>query len=142
MANCHKIPSEKFNRYLLKVDDIVNLYKPLINSLKEKYNDLEIIFTVSPIRHWKDGAVMNQVSKSTLVLAVHELVSQFDHVGYFPAYEIFMDELRDYRFYGADMLHPSDFAIDYIWSVFSDTYIDKEAMPMMDEIEKIHGQNP
>jgi hypothetical protein len=137
VANCHKIPSEKFRRFLLKTNQVVDLFSEMIQKLKEVNPSLHIVFTISPIRHWKDGAVKNQVSKSVLVLAVHELVEKFENVSYFPAYEIFMDELRDYRFYAEDMLHPSRFAIEYIWSAFVQAYIGADDLPLMKEIEKI-----
>lgn len=137
VANCHKIPSEKFKRHLLKSGEIVQLYEELINRLNVINPSLKVVFTVSPIRHWKDGAVNNQVSKSVLILAVHHLIEKYKNVSYFPAYEIFMDELRDYRFYANDMLHPSSFAIDYVWSRFAETYIDEESISLMKEVEKI-----
>jgi predicted DNA binding protein len=98
---------------------------------------MKIIFSVSPIRHWKDGAHENNVSKSTLLLAIDELQKQFKRVEYFPAYEIQMDELRDYRFYASDMLHPSDVAVDYIWSRFSETYFDERTTRMKKEFEQL-----
>ena len=138
VANCHKLPANEFNRYLLSVDDIIQNYDQLISRLKELNPDLKLVFTVSPIRHWKDGAVNNQVSKSTLILAIHKLTEKYPDVEYFPAYEIFMDELRDYRFYGNDMLHPSETAVEYTWKIFSDTYIDNASKLLMKEIRKIN----
>lgn len=137
VANCHKIPSEKFRRFLLNPDEIVNLYSELLERLKNINPGIEVIFTVSPIRHMKDGAVNNQVSKSVLILAVHQLVEKFDNVSYFPAYEIFMDELRDYRYYASDMVHPSDFSIEYVWSGFAESFIHPDAFPLMKEVEKV-----
>ena len=107
VSNCHKLPANHFNRRRLTVDEIVANYSNLINTLTAKLPDLKLIFSVSPIRHWKDGAHENNVSKSTLLLAVDKLEREFNSVHYFPAYEIQMDELRDYRFYAADMVHPS-----------------------------------
>ena len=107
--------------------------------LRNSYPGLKFIFTVSPIRHWKDGAHENTVSKSTLHLAVDALEKQFDFVHYFPAYEIMMDELRDYRFYASDMLHPSDVAVDYIWQRFGDTYFSSETLNLKKELERLRA---
>ena len=120
VANCHKLPDKLFERELLSVRQIVTEWKELLLSLWEQNPELRILFTISPIRHWKDGAHGNQISKATLLLAVHELEQTFpEHIAYFPAYEIMMDELRDYRFYADDMLHPSEQAVEYIWETFA-----------------------
>ena len=137
VANCHKLPASEFERYLVDYHNIVNEYIELYKSLKEFNPGLEIIFTVSPIRHWKDGAEMNQVSKSTLLLAIYELRKLIPGIDYFPAYEILMDELRDYRFYANDMLHLSEVAIDYIWDKFIVTYIEEKSMAIINEIIKL-----
>ena len=107
VSNCHKIPSQEFERSRLSVEDIVKEYLVLIGRLREINPGLRILFTVSPIRHWKDGAHGNQLSKATLLLAIDRLREELQHVYYFPAYEIVLDELRDYRFYADDMLHMS-----------------------------------
>ena len=104
VSNCHKIPSREFERSRLSVEDIVREYLVLIERLREINPGLRILFTVSPIRHWKDGAHGNQLSKATLLLAIDRLREEIQHVYYFPAYEIVLDELRDYRFYAEDML--------------------------------------
>lgn len=137
VSNCHKLPHGRFNHMLLGVDEIVNLFIPLINRLKSFNSRLRIVFTVSPVRHWKDGATGNQVSKSTLILAVSKLVEVFDNVGYFPAYEIVMDDLRDYRFYEKDMLHINDQGVDYIWERFVKSFIDADAQSLMKDVAKI-----
>lgn len=137
VSNCHKIPSKEFERYKLCVEDIYVEWANLINRLNELNPEIKIIFTVSPVRHWKDGAIQNQLSKSTLILAIHQLKKLFENVEYFPAYEIMMDDLRDYRFYADDMLHPSKVAVDYIWEQFSETYFDKETKLAIKEINKI-----
>jgi hypothetical protein len=121
----------------LTVDEIVADYSKLILKLSELIPDLKIIFSVSPIRHWKDGAHENNVSKSTLLLAIDELQKQFKQVEYFPAYEIQLDELRDYRFYASDMLHPSDVAVDYIWKRFSETYFSENTSNMKKQFEQL-----
>lgn len=137
VSNCHKQPAKDFNRYRLHIDEIVSLYKELIVSLSIFNPDLKIVFTVSPIRHWKDGANGNQLSKATLLLAIEQLVELFDHVSYFPSYEIVMDELRDYRFYAEDMLHTNSTSVNYIWTRFVDTYIDNSTREVMKKVEKI-----
>lgn len=137
VSNCHKIPAKEFERIKLEPEDIFVEWSNLISRLLELNPKLKIIFTVSPVRHWKDGAVQNQLSKSTLSIAIHQLVEEFLDVGYFPAYEIMMDDLRDYRFYTDDMLHPSKVAIDYIWDQFAKTYFGKETTDVIKEINKI-----
>jgi len=135
VSNCHKLPSELFKRRRLTVKEIVVDYTTLISRLQILLPNLKIIFSVSPIRHWKDGAHENTLSKSTLLLAIDALQKEFENVQYFSAYEIQMDELRDYRFYAPDMLHPSDVAVDYIWSRFADTYFDAVTTDMKKELE-------
>ena len=137
VSNCHKLPAKDFHRYRLEVDEIVNYYKELIISLSVFNPNLKIVFTVSPIRHWKDGAHGNQLSKSTLLLAIDQLVQLFEQVSYFPSYEIVMDELRDYRFYSEDMLHMNSTAVNYIWDRFVDTYMEKSVLDVMKKVEKI-----
>ena len=128
VANCHKLPANRFVRRRLTVDEIVNVWQPIIASMPDKH----WIFTVSPIRHVKDGLHENQVSKAILLQAVDRLISmslsynlstETLHCSYFPSYEIMLDELRDYRFYAEDMVHPSQVAVDYIWQRFVDTYM-------------------
>ncbi|MBN2613877.1 MAG: GSCFA domain-containing protein [Bacteroidales bacterium] len=137
VANCHKIPAREFHRYMLSPEQITIEYATLLKRLQGHNPHLKVIFTVSPIRHWKDGAVNNQLSKSVLHLAIQQLIDNFDFVSYFPAYEIFMDELRDYRFYAKDMLHPSEAAIDYTWQRFTDTYFTARTVADMKNIEKL-----
>ena len=137
VSNCHKLPEKNFIRKRLSVNEIAEDWRKLINLLQQYNPKIKIIFTVSPIRHWKDGAHENQLSKSTLLLAVDELVKRYSHCYYFPAYEIVMDELRDYRFYANDMLHPSDLAIDYIWEKFSLAFFEKKTLALIDEWAKI-----
>jgi hypothetical protein len=130
--NCHKFPAARFQQALLTVDEMVNALWPLIEQSGSRW-----IFTVSPIRHWKDGAHDNQLSKAALLLAVDKLQQLTEKVSYFPAYELLMDELRDYRFYAEDMLHPSPQAARYIWERFSEAALSEEAKKMMREAEKI-----
>ena len=135
VSNCHKLPSSHFNREILSVDEIVCLLSPIV----ERYPEKEWIFTVSPIRHWKDGADGNQRSKARLLLAVEKLCAKFGNVHYFPAYELMMDELRDYRFYADDMIHPSSLAVDYIWRGFAEFAIDGGAAPRMKKVATLNS---
>ena len=125
VANCHKLPASHFERELLTVEQIVEEWSVLLDQLFAINASLKVIFTVSPIRHWQDGAHYNQISKSILLLAEHTLTEKYaGRTYYFPAYELMMDELRDYRFYAEDLLHPSQVAVDYIWERFCDVYMD------------------
>ncbi|GAA6257974.1 GSCFA domain-containing protein [Bacteroides sp. f07] len=138
VANCHKLPENNFNRRLLLVDEIVDEYTSLITGLAARNPNMKILFTVSPIRHIRDGMHANQLSKSTLLLAIDRLQQLFpQHVFYFPSYEIVLDELRDYRFYADDMLHPSPLAIRYLWERFSETFFSAETKQIMKEVEDI-----
>lgn len=138
VANCHKLPEKMFDRSMLSVAEIVAEWKELLTALWEQMPDLKVLFTVSPIRHWKDGAHGNQLSKATLLLAVEELRAAWpEQIAYFPAYEIMMDELRDYRFYATDMLHPSELAIDYIWQRFAENYLSDETKGILKEWAEI-----
>ncbi|MCD7851742.1 MAG: GSCFA domain-containing protein [Parabacteroides sp.] len=138
VSNCHKLPEKMFDRQMLSVDEITAEWKSLLLSLWEQNPELKILFTVSPIRHWKDGAHGNQLSKATLLLAVEQLQKEFPgQTAYFPAYEIMMDELRDYRFYADDMLHPSLQAIEYIWERFTETMLSREAQAILKEWKDI-----
>jgi len=137
VSNCHKVPAGEFQTQLLRVGDIVRLYTRLFQELWHLNPDLNIVLTISPVRYWKDGPNGNQISKATLLLAVSEMVKKFDRISYFPAYEIFMDDLRDYRFYDQDMLHPGKSGIDYIWDKFSGCYYSNETSGVVARIEKI-----
>jgi hypothetical protein len=137
VSNCHKIPSSEFTYELLTVGEISDLWGEQLDKLHAIFPRLKVIFTISPVRHWKDGAHGNQVSKSVLFLAVEELLGHPSKPGYFPAYELVMDDLRDYRFYDDDMLHPSSSAVSYIWEKFSECYFDKKTMELWNEVVKI-----
>ena len=137
VSNCHKLPADNFNRRLLSVEEITDTYIPFLKSLFDEFTGKRLIFTVSPVRHWKDGAVENQRSKSILLLAVHKLVEEFDQVSYFPAYELMMDDLRDYRFYADDMLHIGPVGANYIWEKFQKALIDEESLSLIPVVEKI-----
>lgn len=137
VSNCHKLPAAEFQNQLLRIGDIVRLYTRIFQDIWHINPDLNIVLTVSPVRYWKDGPNGNQISKSTLLLAMSELVKDFEKASYFPAYEIFMDDLRDYRFYDQDMLHPGQAGIDYVWDKFSKCYLDEETRSIMAKVEKI-----
>jgi hypothetical protein len=137
VSNCHKLPSSKFTRELLTVGQITSEWNDILNRLHSFNPDLRVIFTVSPVRHMKDGAHGNQISKSILFLAVEKLLMHSIVSGYFPAYELVMDDLRDYRYYADDMLHPSQTAIDYIWNAFSGCYFDHATMDLWTEVKAI-----
>jgi len=137
VSNCHKIPADQFERRMLSPGEITRMFVELMNELSAFNPRLKVVFTVSPVRHWKDGAVGNQVSKATLLLAIHNLRENFPETGYFPAYEIVMDDLRDYRFYAEDMIHLNRTANEYIWRLFKHSFIEKESQEIISRIEKI-----
>jgi hypothetical protein len=137
VSNCHKIPASDFTNEILTVDEITVLWANQLDKLKSLFPDLQIVFTISPVRHWKDGAHGNQVSKSVLFLAVEKLLEHSAKPAYFPAYELVMDDLRDYRFYEDDMLHPSTIATDYIWDAFCSCYFDNATINLWHEVAKI-----
>lgn len=136
VANCHKLPERLFERRRLSVSEIVAEWSELLDKLFTLNPNLRILFTVSPIRHIKDTLPGNQLSKATLLLAIDELTHYSDRIHYFPAYELMIDDLRDYRFYASDMLHPSEVAIDYIRSKFADTYFSDATKQLFSECEK------
>lgn len=136
VANCHKVPQKQFAKELLSVEAIGESLGNIISLIKSLNTGAAILFTVSPVRHIKDGFVENQWSKSNLISALHEVLGK-SVASYFPSYEIMMDELRDYRFYAEDMLHPSQTAVDYIWERFADSWISEAALPVMDEVNTI-----
>lgn len=144
VANCHKVPQKQFTKELLSVDDITKSLETIINQVKSINSKATLIFTVSPVRHIKDGFMENTQSKAHLISAIHAINRQpltTNHQPptnyYFPSYEIMMDELRDYRFYAEDMLHPNQTAINYIWEKFQDVWISTEAFKTMDIVDTI-----
>jgi hypothetical protein len=136
VANCHKIPQKKFIKKLLTVHEITQSLKNSITAIKSINSKASVTFTVSPVRHLKDGFVENQRSKAHLIAAVHEVL-YIPNVSYFSSYEIMMDELRDYRFYAQDMLHPNKTAINYIWEKFVETCFADESLVTMKQVETI-----
>jgi hypothetical protein len=139
VANCHKAPSHYFDRRRLSVAEIVATFTPILEKLPTQVIDLQVIITISPIRHLRDGLIENNLSKATLRLAADELAQKFPNVSYFPAYELIMDDLRDYRFFEPDMMHPTAQAIDYVWDFFSDTYFSEDTKTVVREVEKINA---
>lgn len=138
VGNCHKIPAKQFARERLTVEEITLEWSNLIKRALASNIKLKILFTVSPIRHFKDGAHENQLSKSILHLSIDSLMQQFpSNAFYFPAYEIMMDQLRDYRFYTDDMLHPSQLAQGYIWKRFAEAYFSEETQSIITEWQRI-----
>lgn len=137
VSNCHKMPAPHFTRRLLTLEEIVSGFNHLHASVKAIRPGIKFILTVSPVRHIKDTITANSVSKATLRMACHELVEQFDDVDYFPSFELMMDDLRDYRFYKADMLHPTEVAENYIWEKFSQRYFDPETVLFLQQWQKI-----
>ncbi|MBZ4041335.1 GSCFA domain-containing protein [Flavobacterium hibisci] len=138
VANCHKVPQKQFTKELLDIEIIKKSIQSTIELIQNLNPDINFIFTVSPVRHIKDGFVENQLSKSHLFSALHKTIShQPSAISYFPSYEIMMDELRDYRFYTEDMLHPNQIAIDYIWKLFSESYISETSFSIMKEVDEI-----
>ena len=139
VANCHKVPAREFSRYRLTVTQSVACLREVLEEVWNINPGIRVIFTVSPVRHTRDGAVENQLSKAVLLLACDALVTGFgkERCFYFPAYEIMMDELRDYRFYAADMIHPSPVAVDFIWDKFKTTLFGKADLELSREITQV-----
>ena len=137
VSNCHKIPQIEFERFRLTTEETIDYLQKIVTQIKKINESLKIIFTVSPVRHWKDGAVDNQLSKSILLLAVTEVVNKNKKCEYFPSYEIMMDDLRDYRFYNEDLIHPNKIATDYIWEKFSESHFSKKCFIVMKDVKKI-----
>jgi hypothetical protein len=137
VANCHKVPQKKFLKEILSVDEITESLENVISLIKSINNQITITFTVSPVRHLKDGFIQNQQSKSHLLTAIHQITEPKNRLHYFPSYEIVMDELRDYRFYAEDMVHPNKTAIDYIWEKFVGSWVSENALETIKEIDTI-----
>jgi hypothetical protein len=141
VANCHKVPQKEFSKEILSVETIEDSIKNTMDLIHKINPNVNFIFTVSPVRHLKDGVVENQQSKAHLITAIHKVLESeiwnLQPAIYFPSYEIMMDELRDYRFYAEDMLHPNQVAINYIWERFSETAISEESQWIMEEVSSI-----
>jgi len=135
VSNCHKLPAKQFEKVLLKKEDIVRDYLLLINELQAINPTLQIIFTVSPVRYIRDGVIENNLSKAILIQSVHEIVSQCSNCFYFPAYEMVIDELRDYRFFKQDFVHPNELAIMYVWERLT-SWMDKNTIIYLKDIQE------
>ena len=137
VSNCHKAPADYFEKKLITTEETIAALSATINSLREFNPDVKIIFTVSPVRHVKDGLVENNRSKARLIEAVHSITEKFEDIFYFPAYELIIDVLRDYRFYKTDLVHPSDAAVDFVFENFCNALLDEPGKKMLEEISKV-----
>ncbi|MCV2486539.1 GSCFA domain-containing protein [Flavobacterium sp. SH_e] len=141
VANCHKVPQKQFSKELLSAEVIQKSIQNTVSTIQTLNPNINFIFTISPVRHIKDGFIENQLSKSHLFTALHQVLkthnSKLITHNYFPSYEIMMDELRDYRFYNEDMLHPNQIAIDYIWKLFSENNVSENSISVMKEVDEI-----
>lgn len=133
VSNCHKVPQKEFSKKLLSIEQIKDSLENSVEAIRTINKNTQVVFTVSPVRHLKDGFIENQRSKSHLIAAAH----QIKEASYFPSYEIMMDELRDYRFYNEDMVHPSQLAIDYIWKKFKEVWLSPKTYPIMEKVDAI-----
>ena len=139
VANCHKVPQHEFERKMAPVSEMVRTLDEMLTALHTFNPDMNIILTVSPIRHIADGLDVNSLSKASLRVAIQEVMARHrDYCDYFPSYEIMLDDLRDYRFYSNDMVHPSDVAVEYIWQAFQATYLDDHSALAVARCERIH----
>ncbi len=137
VANCHKVPGKSFNRRLLTSDEIRQQFNEVHREIKKVNANIKWLFTVSPVRHVRDGLIENNISKSILIQSIYDITSDYDNCFYFPSYEIVIDELRDYRFYEDDFIHPNKLALDFIWEKFSAAMFSKETNQFVKEWTKI-----
>lgn len=137
VANCHRAPAQWFNKHLLEIEEIISALDDCIKQLLQFNSKLQFIFTVSPVRHIRDGVVENNRSKARLIESVHHLVNKYEQAYYFPAYEIVIDVLRDYRFYDVDLVHPNYMATEFVLEKFSESCIDEESQQMAEEIKSL-----
>lgn len=137
--NCHKIPAKEFDKKLLTLSEINGALEKIMVALNQFVPKLKVVFTLSPVRHWRHGAVENTQSKSLLHSAIQDIVSRSKSAHYFPSFEIMMDDLRDYRFYADDMLHPSAKAVEYIWEKFGDGFFSTETKKAIDLVNKVRA---
>ena len=137
VANCHKLPNTLFRKKLLSIDQIRSAMINSITLIQDANPSASILLTVSPVRHLKDGLIENSRSKSHLLTAIHQVVEELVGLSYFPSYEIMFDELRDYRFYNSDMIHPNETAIEYIWDKFRSVWLDPNTRGTMKDVDKI-----
>ncbi len=132
VANCHKEPNSRFNKRMLSVNEVVEVGREFLKSANRP-----VVFTISPVRHLRDGFIENQRSKSVLHLAIQQWEEEFEQVHYFPAYELVLDDLRDYRFFKDDMLHPNELAVNYVWQFLQQTMMDEETQSLVRRVEKV-----
>lgn len=137
VGNCHKVPQKRFLKTLLSVEEVLASLENMCALIKDENPTVNIIFTVSPVRHLKDGFVENAQSKAHLLSAIHQITAPRNQLYYFPSYEIMLDDLRDYRFYAIDMVHPNETAINYIWEQFKLVWIAEKSHQIMNEVETI-----
>lgn len=137
VSNNHKVPSDNFEKILLPAEEIVQSTSEAIDAIMSINPDIQIILTVSPVRHLRDGVINNNRSKARLIESVHQLCAEYDNAYYFPAYELVVDVLRDYRFYAADMAHPSEQSVDYVWQKFTQSCLHQDAFNLLKDIEVI-----
>jgi len=139
--NCHKLPASNFEKSLLSLDEVTAILDQIISTLSN-YSDQNInfILTLSPVRHIKNGLTADRKSKSIALLAIHEMTDRHDHCHYFPSYELLTDDLRDYRYYKADMIHPSKVAVDYIFEIFEENYLSTNEKVLRDRISNINSR--
>jgi GSCFA family len=137
-ANNHKAPANWFEKKLLRVDQAILVLATMLNKLGAFNPDIKIIFTISPVRHLREGAINNNRSKAVLIQAVHDLCERLKQLIYFPAYELVMDDLRDYRFFAEDLVHPNYYATQYVWEKFVDTCINEDTKKLMQEITEVN----
>lgn len=139
VSNCHKVPQHEFERKMASVNEMETALHEMLSQLHAFNPQLRVILTVSPIRHIADGLDTNSLSKASLRVAIHEVIAKHrDYCDYFPAFEIMLDDLRDYRFYTSDMVHPSEVAVEYIWQAFQATYLDDRSALAVARCERIH----
>ena len=137
VANCHRAPAQLFHKHLLSIAEIITALDNCLHQLFYFNKKIKILFTISPVRHLRDGLVENNRSKARLIEAVHHLVSKFDRLWYFPAYELVIDVLRDYRFYDIDLAHPNYQATEFVFEKFTSHYFNADSQALMEEIRKI-----
>jgi hypothetical protein len=137
VANCHKAPSHFFDKKMLAIQEMIDVMIQTIKVLQRFNPSIKVIFTVSPVKHVRDGVVENNRSKARLIEATHSIIEQQENVFYFPSFELVNDILRDYRFFKSDLVHPADSAIDFVFEKFSDSFFDLQTKKIIDEIKKI-----
>jgi hypothetical protein len=138
VANNHKAPSEWFNRRLLTTEEVLQVLDNMIHRLFHFNKEVKIIFTISPVRHVREGVIENNRSKAVLIQAVHHLVNKFDRLYYFPSYELVLDDLRDYRFYSEDLVHPNYYATQYVWEKFVEACMNPKTKQLIEQIHSIN----